>query len=55
MLCQKGPDISDVCVVQTCKIEQSFALCSLEVSWSSKFTPIFLTEADDGVFVDEPN
>ncbi len=31
-----------------------FAMCSLKVSWSSKITPRFLTEAD-GVIVDEPN
>ncbi len=42
------------CVVQTCKIEQAFAMCSLKVSWSSKITPRFLTEAD-GEIVDEPN
>ncbi len=31
-----------------------FAMCSLKVSWPSKITPRFLTEAD-GVIVDEPN
>ncbi len=31
-----------------------FAMWSLKVSWSSKSTPRFLTEAD-GVIVDEPN
>ncbi len=31
-----------------------FAMCSLKVSWSSKITPRFLTEAD-GVIVDGPN
>ncbi len=31
-----------------------FAMCSLKISWSSKITPRFLTEAD-GVIVDEPN
>ncbi len=31
-----------------------FAMCSLKVSWSSKITTRFLTEAD-GVIVDEPN
>ncbi len=31
-----------------------FAMCFLKVSWSSKITPRFLTEAD-GVIVDEPN
>ncbi len=31
-----------------------FAMCSLKVSWSSKITPRFLTEAD-GVIVYEPN
>ncbi len=31
-----------------------FAMCYLKVSWSSKITPRFLTEAD-GVIVDEPN
>ncbi len=31
-----------------------FAICSLKVSWSSKITPRYLTEADE-VIVDEPN
>ncbi len=31
-----------------------FAMCSLKVSWSSKITPRFLTEADV-VIVDEPS
>ncbi len=31
-----------------------FAMCSVKVSWSSKITPRFLTEADR-VIVDEPN
>ncbi len=42
------------CAMQTCKIEQFFAMWSLKVSWLSKITPRFLTEVD-GVIVDEPN
>ncbi len=50
MLCQKGPDLSDV--VQ-CKPARSSSFCneSLKVSWS-KITPMFLTELD-GEIVDE--
>ncbi len=53
MLCQKGPDLSDVV---NCKPADRalFGMCSLKVSWSSKITPRFLAEAD-GVIVDEPN
>ncbi len=53
MLCQKGPDLSDVCSANL-QDRAVFAMCSLKVSWSSKITPRFLTEAD-GVIVDEPN
>ncbi len=53
MLCQKGPDLSDV---EQCKRQDRavFAMCSLKVSWSLKITPRFLTEAD-GVIVEEPS
>ncbi len=52
MLCQKGPNLSDVVQCKPAR-SSSYAMCSLKVSWSSKITPRFLTEAN-GVIVDEP-
>ncbi len=53
MLCQKGPDLSDVV---KCKPARSSSLCNVlfEGQLIIKDTPRFLTEAD-GVIVDEPS
>ncbi len=53
MLSKEGPDLSDI--VQ-CKHARSSSFCTVvfEVSWSSKITPRFLTEAD-GVIVEDPS
>ncbi len=53
MLCEKGPDLSDLCNANL-QDRAVFAMWSLKVSWSSKITPRFLTELD-GVITDDPN
>ncbi len=52
MMCKEGLIFLMLCSANL-QDQAVFAMWSLKVSWSSKITPIFLTELD-GIIVDEP-